>query len=283
MSFGERLTAAMRERGSVCVGIDPHASLLTSWGLPDSAAGVREFSLAVVEELAGTVAALKPQSAFFERHGSAGIAALEETLQACRQAGVISILDVKRGDIGSTMGGYADAYLRPGAPLEADAITVSPFLGAGSLDPAADLAIDHGKGLYVLTLTSNPEGASVQHAVRDRLSVARSVMDWVTLRNSAEGPGDRRVGAIGCVIGATVGNAPSDLGLDLMGSGATFLAPGVGTQGGTASDLRKVFGDAFDRTLASVSRAVLGFGRGHLAAAAGAVRNALSAEDRARG
>ena len=144
MSFGERLTAAMRERGSVCVGIDPHASLLTSWGLPDSAAGVREFSLAVVEELAGTVAALKPQSAFFERHGSAGIAALEETLQACRQAGVISILDVKRGDIGSTMGGYADAYLRPGAPLEADAITVSPFLGAGSLDPAADLAIDHG-------------------------------------------------------------------------------------------------------------------------------------------
>ena len=118
----------------------------------------------MVEELAGTAAALKPQSAFFERHGAAGIAALEEVLAACRDAGVLSILDVKRGDIGSTMTAYAEAYLRPGAPLEADAITASPYLGVGSLTPAIDLALTHGKGVFVLALTSNPEGATLQHA-----------------------------------------------------------------------------------------------------------------------
>ncbi|HHW82818.1 MAG TPA: orotidine-5'-phosphate decarboxylase, partial [Actinomycetales bacterium] len=162
--FGARLYAAMRERGPLCVGIDPHASLLDAWGLPDTPEGLREFSLTVVDQLGGIVPALKPQSAFFERHGSAGVAVLEEVLAAARDAGVATILDVKRGDIGSTMSGYAEAYLRPGAPLEADSITLSPYLGPGSLDPAVRLAREHGKGVFVLALTSNPEGASVQHA-----------------------------------------------------------------------------------------------------------------------
>lgn len=276
MNFGERLLGVMGERGQVCVGIDPHAALLASWGLPDTAAGVREFSLAVVEELAGSAAALKPQSAFYERHGAAGIAALEETLAACRELGVISILDVKRGDIGSTMGGYADAYLRPGAPLEADAITVSPFLGPGSLDPAADLALAGGKGLFVLTLTSNPEGLIVQHARNGGTAVAGEVLDWVRRTNVSGTWDGRRVGAIGCVIGATVGSVPRDLGLDLVGSGALCLAPGVGVQGGTAADLRVVFGAAYDRVLASVSRSVLAAGRGGLRAAADAVAVSLT-------
>lgn len=272
MKFGERLTAAMAECGQVCVGIDPHASLLASWGLPDTAEGVREFSLTVVRELAGQVPAVKPQSAFYERHGAAGISALEETLAACRDAGLISILDVKRGDIGSTMGGYADAYLRRGAPLEADAITVSPYLGAGSLTPAADLALENGKGLYVLTLTSNPEGASIQHAGEPGQSVARRILEWVGERNVSEMRDGRRVGSIGCVIGATVGSVPAELGLDLTSSGATFLAPGVGAQGGTVADLHEVFGANFGRVLASVSRSVLSAGPGGLAQAAKKVR-----------
>lgn len=133
--FGVRLARLMAERGPVCAGIDPHAGLLQAWGLPDDAAGLREFSLRTVDALADRVAAFKPQSAFYERHGSAGVAALEETLAACRQAGVPAIADVKRGDIGSTMDGYADAYLS--GPLAGDAFTVSPYLGAGSLEPTA--------------------------------------------------------------------------------------------------------------------------------------------------
>src|SRR5699024_11210850 len=123
--FGTRLAEAMAEPGPLCVGIDPHGHLLRSWGLPCSAAGVREFALRTVAELKRSVAAGRPQSAFFEQHGSAGVAALEETLAAARDAGILSVLDVKRGDIGSTMGAYATAYLDPASALTADSITVS--------------------------------------------------------------------------------------------------------------------------------------------------------------
>lgn len=264
MNLGARLARAMGERGPLCVGIDPHPRLLGSWNLPDSAAGVREFSRTVVGELGGTVAALKPQSAFFERHGAAGIAVLEEVLQECRRTGVISILDVKRGDIGSTMTAYAEAYLRPGAPLEADAITLSPYLGAGALAPAIDLAIAGGKGVFVLALTSNPEGAEVQHATTGATSVAGAVCAHAAAVNARFGG----VGPVGLVVGATVGDAVARLGLDLAATGAVLLAPGVGAQGGSAATLREVFGDARERVLASVSRSVLAAGPGGLATAA---------------
>lgn len=262
--FGCRLLDAMDRHGPLCVGIDPHARLLAEWGLPDSAAGVREFSRRVVGELGGRVAALKPQSAFYERHGSAGIAVLEETLAACRAAGTIAILDVKRGDIGSTMTAYAEAYLAPGAPLEADAITLSPFLGFGSLTPAVDLAIAGGKGVFILTLTSNPEGAAVQHARGNAGSVAAAMVAAAAAVNRPFDP----VGPVGLVIGATVGDAVARLGLDPAAARAVILAPGVGAQGGTAADLDRVFGAARGRVLASVSRSVLGAGPTGLADAA---------------
>jgi len=269
--FATRLLAAMDEHGPLCVGIDPHARLLAEWGLADSAAGVREFSRRVVGELAGRVAALKPQSAFYERHGSAGIAALEETLAACRAAGTIAILDVKRGDIGSTMSAYAEAYLRPGAALEADAITLSPFLGIGSLAPAIDLAGEHGKGVFILTLTSNPEGAAVQHAHGPGGSVAATICAQVAALNQGHAP----AGPVGLVIGATVGDAVAQLGLDLDAVGGVILAPGVGAQGGTAADLDRVFGPARNRVLASVSRSVLRAGPARLARAAAEEARAL--------
>lgn len=252
-SFGQRLATAMASHGPLCVGIDPHPELLTSWGLPDDAAGLREFALRCVSVLGGQVAALKPQSAFFERHGAAGIAVLEEVLAAARAAGTLTILDVKRGDIGSTMRGYAEAYLRPEAPLASDAITLSPFLGVHSLQPAVDLAVEHGRGVFILALTSNPEGAEVQHArTADGRNIARTVVDFARHHNDGQ-----QLGSIGLVVGATIKRAASDLGIDLAASRAPLLAPGVGAQGAGAPELREVFGTARTAVVASTSRAVL--------------------------
>lgn len=266
--FGERLAAAMEEHGPLCVGIDPHEGLLHAWGLADTPAGLRDFALRTVEAVGGRVAAVKPQSAFFERHGSAGIAVLEEVLEALRQCGTLSILDVKRGDIGSTMAGYARAYLAPGASLAADAITVSPYLGYGSLAPALELAAANRRGVFVLALTSNPEGAGVQHARgQDGLAVARSIVEGVAASNAAAAAGrahrgaqGSELGSVGLVVGATVGRAVTELGIDLRAAAGPLLAPGVGAQGAGARELEEVFGPARPQVLASTSRAVLGAG-----------------------
>jgi len=246
----------MRARGPLCVGIDPHPGLLSAWGLPDDAHGLERFALTCVEALAGEVAVLKPQSAFFERHGSRGVAVLERVLADARAAGAIVLLDAKRGDIGSTMTAYAQAYLDPDSPLAADALTVSPFLGYESLRPALDLAARNGCGLFVLALTSNPEGAQVQHARFGRGSVAQSVVDGSAADNAAADD----LGHVGLVVGATIGTAVTDLGLDLAGAKAPLLAPGIGAQGAGPDDLARVFGAARGNVLASSSREVLGAG-----------------------
>jgi orotidine-5'-phosphate decarboxylase len=249
----------MDDLGPLCAGIDPHPGLLAHWGLDDTIQGLEVFAMTCVEAFAGTVAIVKPQSAFFERFGSAGVAVLERTLTGLREAGTLSLLDVKRGDIGSTMTAYAQAYLSTDSPLRADAITLSPFLGFESLRPAMDLAHEAGRGLFVLTLTSNPDGAAVQHAMQDGRSVAGSIVDGVTRQNLP----DREagvLGSVGMVVGATVGDAVARLGLDLASAGAPLLAPGVGAQGATADDLRSVFGAALGNVLGSSSREILGAG-----------------------
>src|SRR5258706_14997998 len=162
-NVGGRLTAAVAARGRLCVGIDPHPSLLDAWGLPDTVAGLDRFSRTVVEAPADRVAVFKPQSAFYERFGAAGIGILESVIRQLRSAGALVLLDVKRGDIGSTAAAYAGAYLDPASPICADAITVSPYLGFGSIRPMIDMAAEHGGGVLVLALTSNPEGRAVQH------------------------------------------------------------------------------------------------------------------------
>lgn len=248
--FGARLRHAMDQRGPLCVGIDPHGSLLTDWGLDDDVAGLERFSRTAVEALADRVAVLKPQSAFFERFGSRGVAVLERTVADARAAGALVVLDAKRGDIGSTMGAYAETFLRPGAPLFADALTVSPYLGYGSLRPAVELARAGGCGLFVLALTSNPEGAEVQRAVReDGRSVAATVLGHLAAENAGSTP----LGSFGAVVGATLGDLS---GHDLEINGP-LLAPGIGAQGATPEDLPRVFGGALPRVLPSVSRGVL--------------------------
>lgn len=253
LPFGERLHRAVAERGPLCVGIDPHSALLARWGLPDDVSGLERFAFTVAEALAGQVAVLKPQSAFFERFGSRGIHVLESIIRQSREAGVIILLDVKRGDIGSTMAAYADAYLNPLTPMSVDAITVSPYLGVGSLRPAFDAAAEHGAGVFVLALTSNPEGPAVQHAVTpDGRTVAQTVIDEISQLNAGASP----LGSVGLVVGATIG----DTGHELSKVNGPLLAPGLGAQGGTPDQLRTIFGESRQNVLPSYSREVLGAG-----------------------
>jgi orotidine-5'-phosphate decarboxylase len=251
-----RLQTAMAQRGPLCVGIDPHPSLLDAWGLPDTPAGLERFALSAVDAVAPLVAAVKPQSAFFERHGSAGIAVLERTLAAVRASGTPVVLDVKRGDIGSTATAYAQAYLDPASTLAADAVTVSPYLGFGSLQPFLDAARSHDGGVFVLALTSNPEGQQVQGAMRDGRTVAGAVLAAVADQNAAQkADTGADLGSVGCVVGATLGSTTEDLDM-----GGPLLVPGLGAQGGTPQRLRGLFAGVLDRVLAASAREVLAAG-----------------------
>jgi orotidine-5'-phosphate decarboxylase len=262
MTFGARLAAAVADRGPLCVGIDPHRELLLEWGLTDDVTGLHRFTDLVVDALAGHVAVLKPQLAFYERHGSAGLAVLEDAVPVARAAGALVLLDAKRGDIGSTMAGYAD-YLRPDHPLAADALTVSPYLGPDSLEPARRTADEFGGGLFVLARTSNPDAATFQSALVGERSVAQTVVDTVGGWNSPDqaggDPGDAdqqgrwgpSTGSHGVVVGATL----AELDVDLSGLRGPVLAPGLGAQGGSVADLRRLFGDR--AVVPSVSRDVL--------------------------
>ncbi|MCH8613134.1 orotidine-5'-phosphate decarboxylase [Arsenicicoccus dermatophilus] len=259
-TFGARLRAAMDEHGPLCVGIDPHRALVESWGLTYDLAGVERFALTCVEAFGGQVAAVKPQSAFFEVFGSRGVALLERVCAGLREAGTLTVLDVKRGDIGSTMTAYAEAFLGSDAPEAVDAITVSPYLGYGSLRPVLDLAARTRRGVFVLALTSNPEGASVQHARTTGAGSVAGEMVAGAAADNAEARACGELGSVGLVVGATVGSAVTDLGLDLAATGGPLLAPGVGAQGGTAQSLREVFGPALGQVLPSSSREVLACG-----------------------
>ena len=250
--YGERLASLVAERGPLCAGIDPHPSLLSAWGLPVAASGLERCARTMVAALGDLVPVFKPQSAFFELHGAAGIAVLERVLADLRDAGALSLLDVKRGDIGSTMDAYAAAYLADGAPLAADAITVSPYLGFGSLSGTIELAEASDRGVYVLALTSNPEGRQVQHAraASGRL-VAEEIVDAAASANAG-----KEYGNVGLVVGATIGRT----GVDLSQVHGSLLSPGIGAQGAGARDLAEVFGDALRYVLPAASRELMAAG-----------------------
>jgi orotidine-5'-phosphate decarboxylase len=272
--FGARVQRAFVKRGPLCAGIDPHASLLQYWGLDDDVDGAERFAMTMVEALAPELGFIKPQSAFFERFGSRGIALLERVVAASQKAGALVILDVKRADIGSTMKAYADAYLDPSSPLAADAITLCPYLGTGSLQPAFDAAAAHGAGVFVLARTSNPEGKQVQLARRpDGATVAQSVVDELAQRNADAEP----MGALGVVVGAPIGACASegearlrestygithttvkqrDTAHDLARLNGPILVPGMGAQGGKPSDLPRVLGPAVGFAIPSYSRQI---------------------------
>jgi orotidine-5'-phosphate decarboxylase len=273
--FGRRLSEVFATSSQLCVGIDPHASLLEAWRLPDSARGVRDFGMRVVEAAAGRAGIVKPQIAFFERHGSAGYAALEDVLAAARAAGLLVIADVKRGDLGTTVDAYGEAWLTPGSSLEADAMTAVAYQGLGSLSGVLDLAAANGKGVFVLAATSNPEAFATQTATRsDGLSVAAGVVADVAARNAASGASDPAgsglgsigLGSVGVVLGATIGLADFGLGAASL-AGIPVLAPGFGHQGARIEQLSELFGAAAQNVVVSASRSILSAGPAGLEAA----------------
>lgn len=269
-SFGSRLAAVFEARGRLCVGIDPHRGLLDAWGLSDSAAGVREFGLRVVEASSDTAGIVKPQVAFFERHGSAGFAALEEVLAAARAAGLLVIADVKRGDVGSSVDAYGEAWLTPGSPLEADAMTAVAYQGVGSLDGVLAQASTHGKGVFVLAATSNPEAAGVQTALVGSgesagRTVAAATVDELRARRTASSLA-APLDDYGVVIGATVNLAQYGLAAEELAR-TPILAPGFGHQGATFAELPALFGPALGAVVANASRSILSAGPRDVAAA----------------
>jgi orotidine-5'-phosphate decarboxylase len=252
-SFGERLSRALVDRAPLSVGIDPSAQLLAKWNLPDDASGVAAFGAAVLDAVEGLVAVVKPQSAFFERHGSAGIAALERLCADASSRGLLVLLDAKRGDIGSTTQAYAEAYLSGRSPFAIDAMTVTPYLGVGALAPMLEVAAGSGPGLFVVARSSNPEGAPIQDA---RVAGGEDVVGHglgEVARANADATG---LGSVGVVFGATCETS----GYDLRGFGGPILAPGLGAQGATVDDIARRFAGCADRVLPAVSRSVLSAG-----------------------
>ena len=248
--FGARLAAAIAARGPLCVGIDPHPGLMADWGLEPDIDGLSRFCDTCVEAFAG-FAIVKPQVAFFEAYGSAGFAVLERTSAALQSAGVLVLADAKRGDIGSTMAAYAQAWAGQG-PLAADAVTASPYLGFGSLSPLLEVAAANGRGVFVLAATSNPEGAGVQRAVvGGGPTVAQSIVDQAAAVNRAAAPDP---GSVGVVVGATLDRAEVP---DVSSLGGPVLVPGVGAQGGRPETLAGLGGARPGQLLPAVSREIL--------------------------
>ena len=252
LPFQQRFVSLAAERSALCVGIDPSAEDLRAWELTDDTAGLRIFCERMVETCAPLVAAVKPQVAFFERHGSGGMEVLRDTLAGVRAHGALAIVDAKRGDIASTAAAYGEAFLGAHSAFRGDAVTVSPYLGFGSLAPIFDIARREGAGVFVVVRSSNPEGAEFQQAVmRDGRSVAERLADDIAAYNSARPP---QLGLVGAVVGGTLGGEVARL-CERM-SNALLLVPGIGAQGATIADVRRNFAAHYRRVIPSISRGI---------------------------
>jgi len=254
-NFAQRFVELADSRSPFCLGIDPTPQLLSAWGLPDSAEGLTRMCEIIATAAEDKLAIVKPQIAFFERFGSRGIQILEKSIDSFHERGTLVLVDAKRGDIGSTVEAYAQAYLGPASAFRADAITAHAYLGFGALKPLLDRAVNVGAGVFVVVRSSNVEGIPLQNAVlaNDGRTVADSLADMITEFNE-QTSGDE-VGPIGAVVGATIEN-------DLLStlerlSKSLILAPGIGHQGATFEDLRQRFKGHASRAIPSSSRAVL--------------------------
>lgn len=245
--LGVRFDSIVASAGPLCVGIDPSAATLQAFGLPDTAEGALEFGRAVVTASIPRVGMVKPQVAYFERFGSAGIGSLETLIREARSGGLAVIADAKRGDIGSTMDGYANAWLASG-PLQSDALTVSPYVGFDALEPAFSLATNYGATVFVLCATSNTNADQLQRA-----TIAGAALPAVVARFARERSGGTMT--VGVVVGATRGLADSGL-TEADLDGLLILAPGFGAQGASLADISRIFGTATSRVIPSVSRSV---------------------------
>lgn len=255
-NFSESFASLSSKRSPLCLGIDPAPEILKSWRLSVDITGLRRFCEIILEAAGDSLAVIKPQSAFFEQFGSEGIRELERLVVSIRDRGSLSLIDCKRGDIGHTLEAYADTYIGDRSPFNADAITVSPYLGLAALKPVFDQAEKFGSAVFVVVRSSNPEGAAIQDArLPDGRSVADALADGITEINAGYGDG---IGPVGAVMGATL-QGESLKTLDRLPK-SLLLAPGIGAQGATFATLAKKFGPAASRTLPSASRSILSAG-----------------------
>jgi orotidine-5'-phosphate decarboxylase len=253
--FAARFAATRALAGPLAWGLDPSAELLEAWGLGDSADGLDRFADIMLAAAPGVVGLVKPQSAFYERHGWRGIRTLQRLTSEARSTGLLVILDIKRGDVGSTNDAYAEAYLGKGAPLAADAITVHPYLGLAAMGTFVARAHESGSCLLVVTRSSNPEGRGIQAArAGEGRTVEQDLLHEIGALNERLAPG--AIGPVGAVVGPTHMRPE----LDLVAAGCLFLAPGVGAQGATAADVARVFAACPDRVIPSASRSLLAAG-----------------------
>jgi orotidine-5'-phosphate decarboxylase len=251
-SFAARFAVVRAERGPLALGLDPSAALLEAWAVGDSPEGLDRFADLALAAAAGSVGVIKPQSAFFERHGWRGIRTLQRLTGQAREAGMLVVLDIKRGDVGSTNDAYAEAYLGKEAPLAADAITVHPYLGLAAMGTLVSRAHQAGSCLLVVTRSSNPEGRNIQAATgHDGHSVEESLLAEIGALNAVLEPDG--LGPVGAVVSPT----HMEPGLDLVSARCIFLAPGVGVQGASPADVAAVFGACPDRVIPSASRSLL--------------------------
>jgi orotidine-5'-phosphate decarboxylase len=263
--FGERLMESVRIRRShVVVGLDPDYDLIPAQvrdAHPLEAyeseatmkvACYREFLGGILEGVADDAVAVKIQLAYFEALGAAGYKLYEDLVGPAKERGLLVIADAKRGDIGSTAEAYAKAHLDR---AEADALTVSPYLGTDSLEPFLRRAGDAGKGLFVLVKTSNPSSADIQDL---ELVMGRRVYERVAELVCEWGQGTRAVGgysSVGAVVGATHPKEGAEL--RALMPGVPFLVPGYGAQGAGADDLRGFFDEVGLGAVVNSSRGIL--------------------------
>jgi len=250
MPFYEVLSKTALNNITVCVGIDPTPDTLSAWGLEDTANGARKFALTMLEAAENKVVVVKPQVAYFERFGAAGYAALTDVIKEARQMGLMVLADAKRGDIGPTFDAYAMAWLGNNAPMQVDAITVTPYLGFASLEPLLVRAHDAGAYVFVVARSSNPEGTLLQEHGSPKVwhGILDEIATWEQIHGNK---------TLGAVVGATV---PIDLKYALARlPNAFILAPGIGHQGAALDDVSTLTSSP-NRIIVSSSRALAAYG-----------------------
>ncbi len=266
--FIDRLIGQIQLKNTPCiVGLDPALERMPpSWlqeqgitkksSLEDCAEAIYQYNLMVLDAVADLVPAVKPQSAYYELFGSAGIVALEKTIKAARDRDLLVVLDVKRGDIASTATAYAQSYLpsEPACPLEADAITIVPYLGKDCIEPFFEEATKWGKGIFVCVKTSNPGASIIQEQKIDSRYLYEIIADLIKPA-SDNSIGESGYSGIGAVVGATYPEAAILLRQQLPNS--LFLVPGVGAQGGGNEGIKACFNADGLGAVVSSSRAIM--------------------------
>jgi len=238
MNYRARLEELTESQPALCVGLDPHRHIVEAFGFRDTPQGLDSWASEILQMMREIPPGIvKPQVALFERHGLAGMDILARLMGELRQEGMLVIGDAKRGDIGSTLSAYAEAWLRPGSDFEVDALTLSPYLGVGALWPAFELAWEHQKGVFVLAATSNPEAVSLQSAITaEGRTVAAEILHDVARWTREQGAGV----TVGCVVGGTIDQERAGIHLGDYPD-IPILAPGFGAQGARLGDALTLF------------------------------------------